>query len=706
MQGVGFRPYIQNTAKRLGLVGFVQNTGYGILIAVNKKNVFKKALQHLPPTAEIQAISVTKKFVRFLPKDFTTRKSTGKGFSEIPPDFFTCDACIRELNDPKNRRFGYFFTTCTNCGPRFTITKRSPYDRDTTSMSEFPLCKACRKEYTDPSDRRFHAQTIACHDCGPELFFLKKGHPRSQVRGSNAIRIATERIKNGEVVAVKGVGGFHLICLTPPNIVRKLKALTGRTDKPFAVLCKDIPMARTIAVIPKTKRRLLLSKERPIVLCQKKIPLKEVTELDTVGILLPYTALHHLLFTLIDVPLVCTSANLAGEPITTKTDEQFSPYILTHTREILRPTDDSLIKVIKKNPIFIRRSRGYVPRSLAVPNAPNKTILALGAEMNATFCLLKNGRATLSQYLGNVSHPRAFKNYQRSLDYFLTLTRAKPQHLLCDLHPQYETTKLAKELSQKWNIPLTLIQHHNAHSYGVARENNLREFTAIVCDGLGYGTDGTLWGGEVFLNDVRVGHLEPQWQLGGDSATQYPDKMLFSILKNFLSQEEIRKVLGARHTKQELLIWDKQLTARFNTPKTTSCGRILDAACALLEFPAKRSYDGRGAMILEANSTTPYSLKPQIQNNILLTTPIFQFLVRNLHKNPHRLAATVQNYLAEGLYEIARQYKRPITFSGGCAYNRIMTEYLLNKGILINKLIPPGDSGISFGQVAYFISKK
>lgn len=705
VQGVGFRPYIRNACEQSGLVGSVRNTGSGVLVLVNKKRAFQKILQNIPPTAEIHSVSITKKSVSLLPKKFTIQKSSGKGFAEIPPDFFTCPTCVKEMRNPNNRRFGYFFTTCVHCGPRFTIIEQSPYDRKNTSMRKFSLCKRCEKEYSDPLDRRYHAQTIACPHCGPTLSLFKKNIPKTVARGDHAIKMAVQKIRAGKIISVKGVGGFHLICLAEKKTAQKLKHLTGRTDKPFAVLCKDIPMARTIAHVSKMTRKILLSKERPIVICPKKRPLEEISELNTVGIMLPYTALHYLLLDSLREPLICTSSNSSGHPITTKKSEQFSDYTLSHNRSILSPIDDSLIKVIKEKPLLIRRSRGYVPRSMEIAGVPQKTILALGAEMNATFCLLQDKRVTLSQYLGNTSHPKSLKRYIQCLEKFLSLTRARPEHILCDLHPSYETVKLGKILSEKWGVPLTRVQHHKAHAYGVATEHKLKKFVALVCDGNGYGDDGTLWGGEVFLEDKRIGHLEPQRQLGGDLATKYPDRMLYSILRKFLSQEEVAKIFIKKHNKKELFIWNKQLEMNINAPETSSCGRILDAGATLLGLPTERTYDGRGAMLLESNSSIPYNFKPRLQGNILLTTPLFQFLIKNLDRDRHRLAATIEYYLARGLYEIASQYNLPITFSGGCAYNTIMTRYLLNHNVLINKNIPPGDGGISFGQIAYFINK-
>ncbi len=702
VQGVGFRPFIHRACTQAGLLGFVQNTGEGVVVVVNDAKTFQNILAQLPDHMRIDTLQTETMSAQCT--DFTIRASTGDGFSEIPPDFFLCPDCLIELQDPQNRRHDYFFLTCTACGPRFTMTESSPYDRATTTMRDFTMCPDCQKEYGDPSDRRFHAQTIACHICGPKLSLFQNNQPVRVSNDHDILQHVADSLHKGEIVAIKGVGGFHLFCNTENETIQKLDALTGRRHKPYALLCRDMTMTQTIASPTPEEERQLLSSERPIVLVRKKSGAPEVSELDTLGIMLASTALHMLLFKHYPYPLVCTSSNLAHAPLTTQKTEQFVPLVLNHNREIINTTDDSIVKVISETPLLIRRSRGFVPKSIAINSPVTTPILALGAEMNNTFALFDGcGRVILSQHLGNLTHPASFARYQATLKRFLAYTHIKPEMILCDAHPEYQTSIYGKELAQELGVPLIPVQHHRAHAFAAAAEHNLDDFTAIVCDGLGYGDDDTIWGGEIFQNHERIGHLELHPQLGGDAAGRFPYRMLYSILHSFLSPKEITPFLNQKFSPKELSLLEKQFIEKFHAPLTSSCGRVLDAAAALLGFCDERTYDGRPAILLEAHSTTPFDISPVIEDSVLKTTPLFRYLIEHISEDKHRLAATVQHYLASGLYTIAAQTGKPIVWAGGCAYNRIMTEHFLSKGVLINKEIPPGDGGISFGQIATYL---
>ncbi|RMF54548.1 carbamoyltransferase HypF [Candidatus Woesearchaeota archaeon] len=706
VQGVGFRPFIYNACKKAGLKGYVQNTGEGVIVEVDDKEKLIRILKDAPKLARVDSFNVELTSNTY--NDFSIRESKGEGFAEIPPDLYLCEDCYEELNNPSNRRYKYFFNTCTNCGPRFSITRKIPYDRETTTMNEFKMCRKCREEYTNPENRRYHAQTIACFDCGPRLRLFAHGKEVKKKAELDYIREAAELIKKGEIVAIKGIGGFHLACRISDDAVRNLRSINRRKHKPFAVMCRDTEMAERIAYVSEAEKRILESVQRPILILKKKKLLREVSELDTVGIMLPYTALHYLLFDFINEPIIMTSSNISDEPITRSDEEQFVKNVLTNDRVIENSIDDSLAKVIQNRVFLIRRSRGFVPASITIKfgekTRSKKQVLALGAEMNSAFCIYKNGRAILSQYLGTTSNQSAFENYKRTVEKFLRFTNTKPDLLICDLHPTYNTSLFGEFLSEKLKVPLVRVQHHKAHSYSAAAEHNLTDFVGIACDGLGFGEDNTIWGGEIFYKNKRIGHLEPQLQLGGDSAAVYPAKMLFSILSKFLTKEERDKHMKGKFSAKELEIMQKQLDEKFNCPLTTSCGRILDAASSLLGFCDKRTYEGRPAMMLEANSTKPYDLEPVIKGNVLMTTPIFEFLTSNIDKDKKRLAATVQQYLAEGLYEIASKKGKPIVFSGGCAYNRIMSSFMIRKGVYTNEKVPAGDGGISFGQVSYYLA--
>lgn len=412
VQGVGFRPFIYNACTEMGLSGTVQNIGTGVKIIINDKNAFQSILETPPPNARIDHVTITEVIHNIT--GFSILQSEGVGFSEIPADLNLCDTCRRELFDVNDRRYHYFFMTCTQCGPRFSMAKNSPYDRPTTTMSTFPMCDDCTQEYENPKNRRYHAQTIACHACGPELF-LYHDNQKIECTALQAIEKTAHLLQNDELIAIKGVGGFHVVCNTKPKTIKKLKKLTGRHDKPFALMCRDIPSIKKIANISPLEKELLQSQERPIVVLTKKNVCTDISELNSVGIMLPYTALHELLFSFYNAPLVMTSANSAGYPITTMREEQHTAYVLDHTRAISNSVDDSLIKVIADTPLLIRRSRGYVPQSIGIKSKNQQTILALGAEMNGAFALYKDGRITMSQYIGNTGHPDTFDHYKKTL---------------------------------------------------------------------------------------------------------------------------------------------------------------------------------------------------------------------------------------------------------------------------------------------------
>ncbi len=703
VQGVGFRPYICHACTQAGLTGYVQNIGTGVIVVVDQENIFRNILDHLPKHIRIDTIRTEPISGEY--HDFSIRESSGTGFAEIPPDLFLCDQCQAELSDANNRRHGYFFLTCTECGPRYTITSSTPYDRETTTMRAFPLCEACRSEYTRPDNRRFHAQTIACHDCGPTLSLFVDQVLASLSSDEAKIAVVADALEKGIIVSVKGIGGFHLLCDATEKNIRALDTFTKRAGKPYALLCQDLVMARSIADITEKEAEILTSPARPIVLCKKKKSAPPVSELDTIGIMLSYTALHELLFQKFPRPLVCTSSNRSDAPLSYERKNETARVILDHDREICHPIDDSIVKVIHETPLFIRRSRGYVPRSIPVNLPASKPILALGAEMNHTFALF-DGRdhIILSPHLGNTSDPDSFTRFTDTLESFLAFTGIQPETIVIDAHPGYRTSEYGVELADQWNIPLKKIQHHRAHAFGVALEHGLKDFSAIVCDGLGFGDDGTIWGGEVFENAQRIGHLEAHPQLGGDSATRFPDKMLYSFLRSFLPSDQAASFVQNQFSQNALSLLEKQYQEKFHAPLTSSCGRVLDAAAALLGLCHERTYDGRPAMLLEAHSTEPYSLQPVFKGNILLTAPLFAFLIEHLNDDRSRLAATVEHYLAEGLYTIAEQTKKPVVWAGGCAYNRLMTTYFLERGVLVNKEVPSGDGGISFGQIAALLA--
>lgn len=754
VQGVGFRPFIYREAVNRGLIGYVKNTGQGVEIVCDDKEQMKAILEELPPLASVSAIKVSTihltspspsweegKFQILFSEDSSEAKT-----AKIPADTAICEDCITELLDKNNRRHNYFFISCTNCGPRYSLAEGLPFDRETTSLKSFKLCGECQHDYTDPSNRRFHAQTTACVDCGPQITLYKNGEKVEE----DPLKKTIELIQQGEIVSVKGIGGFSLFSLADKKTTETLRTLLNRPIKPFAVMAKDLEMAKKLVHISETEAEILQSKERPIVLCKKvatpsnsPYPGGEVHSIspnNRIGIMLPYTGIHHLLFESIKEPLIVSSANLPGIPIPTKREEQNWEYILDYNRVITNFSDDSIVKCIGKTPLIIRRSRGYAPNEIMIPKKYQTTssdLLAVGAEMKNTFCLKNDKALMLSPHIGNTAILENLANFEKVLKQSKNFAPIEPQQVLHDKNHQFNTTNLANTL----NITTAGVPHHGAHAFSVAMEHNLDDFIAIVADGTGLGDDGKVWGGEVFHNDKRIGHLEYQPLIGGDSANKNPVKILTGILSKFMTTDEVLEFLNKINPtfkKSDINIYLQQKEQGINTIETSSCGRILDAAAILLEFGTKNHYEGYLAEMLESNSypctqaplappvpqgilscagltihlkegeDLPLFFEPVIEEEngllVLKTTELFAFLVKNLEKISHqKLATFVQLYLAKGFWEIAQRKNKilPVVFSGGCAYNDIMTSFLSEKGVRLNKEIPSGDGGISAGQISY-----
>jgi len=705
VQGVGFRPYIYRIAKENNLLGSVKNIGSGVEIIINDKNFIQK-LTDLPPLAKITNHTIEEYKTKIQINDFKILKSTiSQGETTLPADIFMCNDCLKELKDKKDRRYDYYFITCTNCGPRFSMIQDYPYDRPLTSMNEFKMCTKCKKEYTHPLDRRYHAQTIACKDCGPKLLLLKNKQNISGKSDKDTIKKAIDIIKSGEAVSIKGIGGFHICSLSNKTSVQKVRKMLNRPNKPFAVMTKDTDMAKKFAYISNKEEQLLTSPQRPILVLKKKKDIyKDISELDSIGVMLPYTALHYLMFDFINKPLLMTSCNIPGEPVSTT--EKIGKYFLTHERKIVNRCDDTVLKIIQNQTFYLRRSRGYAPIPVKLPIKCKDTI-AVGAELNNMICTAKKNKCYLSQYIGNTSKYETFNFLKETINQFIKLTRLKPKIIACDLHPQYNSTIYAKQIAEKYNAKLIQVQHHKAHIASVAAEHNLTDYIGIATDGLGYGDDGKIWGGEIFKVNkgnkfTRIGHLEDQPQIGGDTATIYPKKMLFGILSKILDEKQLIKY--NLFNEKESILYLKMLENKTNVPLTSSAGRILDATSALLGICDKRTYDGRPAMILESIATKALDFEPIIKKQngkkILMTTPLFEYLINNLDKDKGQLAATSQMYIAKGLLEIAKQENKnsPIVSSGGVAYNKMISEYMIQNNVIFNKEIPCGDGGICYGQ--------
>ncbi|MHA2059576.1 MAG: carbamoyltransferase HypF, partial [Candidatus Ranarchaeia archaeon] len=539
VQGVGFRPYVYRLAKGHFLNGYVLNLGdAGVEILIEGEedsiNLFLRGLvDRAPPLATIAKVDVKRLEGPEKFKDFRIRQSKlgggGSGWV-IPPDIAICNDCLKELKDNKDRRHDYYFTTCTNCGPRFTMTYRVPYDRVSTSMRDFNMCSKCGKEYTNPYDRRFHAQTIACPDCGPKLYLTNSNGIK--IASRDPIADAINTLRSGSILAIKGIGGFHIACVvTNEDAIEQIRKSKERSQKPFAIMSKDIQTIRKYAEVPPELYSTLISPIRPIALLRKLHRVGWVEHvspgLDTVGVMLPYTGLHYLLLENLDTPaLVMTSGNPVSEPIVANNDEAvkklggFVDLFLMHEREITQKTDDSVVRWTDDHLSIIRRSRGFVPTPVRVKQLIPWTVIALGGELNVTSCVLNKQQAFLSQHLGDMDREANYAFNEKVSRYIIAMTRTQIDAVACDLHPQFATTELGVRLSKELDVPLMKIQHHEAHAASILGEHNIPDLVAICTDGFGLGSDGLAWGGEVFHCNrrtiQRVGHLQPQPLIGGD----------------------------------------------------------------------------------------------------------------------------------------------------------------------------------------------
>ncbi|MCS7135616.1 MAG: carbamoyltransferase HypF [Nitrososphaerota archaeon] len=741
VQGVGFRPFVYRIAVSRGLRGFVQNlkdASVRIVVEGPESHIrsFLDALvEEKPPLARITRINVNYSEPKNEFVDFKILKSSEQGSltsSVIPADVAICDECVKELLNPTDRRFGYFFITCTNCGPRFTAILDTPYDRQNTSMRDFPICELCSSEYMDPSNRRFHAQTIACPACGPVVYLTT--NDGEIVACKEPIKEAAKLIDEGYIVAVKGNGGFHVATATTISepIVRLRKA-KHRRQKPFAIMAKDLKTIKSFAIINKQEEVVLTSPARPIVLLRKSedyyLSEEIAPGLHNIGVMLPYTGLHLLLLLNSKEPAyVMTSANPSGEPIVIHNQEAYArigkdvDYLLLHNREIVNRCDDSVVRVIGESISFIRRSRGYVPEPIILPHNSNKNVFALGGELNVTACILMGDKAFLTQHIGDVECVETYEFLKSAVYHLAKLTRAQPEVIAHDLHPGFQTTRLAEELAERFRIPTLAIQHHHAHVASVMAEHGLEEVVGIACDGFGYGSDGLAWGGEVLLCDSsgyrRLGHLENHPMPGGDLAAKYPARMVAGILfgSDICERWLFSNVDKLPRGRDEAELILKQIKSGRNI-KTSSVGRVLDSIAAILGVCHERTYEGEPAMKLESaaiGGSDILGLKPEIKGRVLLTKHIVESIaeiaMKGLNQEKIRdLAFSAQNYLALGLAELALEIAasegvKNIVFTGGVAYNEQITMTIRRavetRGLKFytNTKVPPGDGGLSFGQ--------
>ena len=734
VQGVGFRPFMHRLVREHALKGNIRNTSSGVTVELEgEEEELRRFLEELP--AEAPPLAVIEEITwREIPKkgfaDFTIIQSERQAERNtlISPDIAICPDCLRELLDPKDRRYRYPFINCTNCGPRLTIIEDVPYDRPKTSMKSFTMCPDCDREYHDIENRRYHAQPDCCPVCGPALCYLDAdGKP---VPG-DPIVLAQQALREGKIVAVKGLGGFHLACRSDdPAITLELRRRKQRDEKPFAVMCRDLEAVRRFCHVSEAEEQILNGARKPIVLLEKKPEvrpaLSHLSENGWLGVMLPYTPLHVLLFDGAFEMLVMTSANLSDTPIL-KDNEAAVEHLrgiadgfLLHNRFIQTRCDDSLCWVLNGGEYFARRSRGYVPQPVTVPPLPTQ-ILACGAEQKASFCLGKGEHAFLSQHIGDLKNLETLEHYELQIRHFERLFDVHPKALVCDLHPDYLSTAYASERAESENVPLLQVQHHHAHMAACMTDNGLSEpCIGLIWDGTGLGTDKTIWGAECLIGDysgfTRFGSIRPIPLIGGDRAVKEADRVAFSLLKE--SGCDTGAIPNAP-------LLEKQLAAGLNCPLSSGMGRLFDGIAAILGIRETCSYEGQAAILLEAaagESDASFQVEfyeepaPEAQQSKLLRFD-WRLMIRELIRQCDSgvpvliLAAMFMNTMVEmAVQTVSAASKetgiRQVVLSGGSFQNiyimHRLPQRLQTAGLEVfsHRRASCNDEGLSLGQLA------
>lgn len=735
VQGVGFRPFVYRLASRHGLIGWVCNTPACVLLEAQGGKEALAAFvdgirQEAPPLAVIGEIRTTAIPLAGGAGFAIVASGEGEGGAEPPPDSDVCADCLRELFDPSDRRYRYPFITCTNCGPRYSIISGIPYDRPLTTMAGFPLCPDCRGEYEDPADRRFHAQPLACAACGPRLRLLDAGG--ADLPGDPLDRTIT-LLAEGRIVAVKGVGGYHLaVDAGNGEAVAELRRRKRRNAKPLAMMVADGAGAAAIAVVDGMESRLLAGSERPIVLLRKRADAPIAPEVAPhsgyFGIMLPASPVHHLL--LADqrfAALVMTSGNRSSEPIAYQEDDALSQLagiadaFLVHDRGIRTRVDDSVIRVFRGNPLFLRRSRGYVPRAVTLP-APQPSVLAVGAELKGACCLTRGDRAFMSQHIGDLQNVATLESLADASDHLQRLLEIAPVLVAHDLHPDYLSTRYALE---RTGLPAVAVQHHHAHLAACMAENRLEGPTiGVIFDGTGLGADGTVWGGEFLVGDYagfqRRGHFRQVPLPGGDAAIREPYRMALSWCHAALGDAAFDLPLAewsGLSDQERGLMW-QLLERRINAPLTSSCGRLFDAVAALLGVRGIISYEGQAAIELEALAEEGqpgrgYPVEVSARDGVWEVdwAPLIAALLDDLAQGvaPADMAASFHSAVVEAAVAVCGLLRDEtgigrVALSGGVFQNRLLTEGLCTQldaagfTVYTHRLVPPNDGGLALGQ--------
>jgi hydrogenase maturation protein HypF len=745
VQGVGFRPYVYRLAGELGLDGFVLNDAHGVLIEVEGRrepvaDFLARLAADAPPLARVERVCA-EDLEPTGATGFTIRASPRDGVPDAPvaPDSATCAECLVELSDPADRRFRYPFTNCTNCGPRFTIVRGVPYDRPFTTMSGFTMCARCQAEYDDPGDRRFHAQPNACPECGPSLSLIDVDGDRVPVGNlRDAVAAAAFALQAGKILALKGIGGFHLACRAgDEEAVARLRTRKHREDKPFAVMPRDLETARTLVSLDAASERCLLGVERPIVLAPRREGAPVAAALapgsTELGVMLPYSPLHHLLLEDAGTTLVMTSGNVSDEPIAYGDEDArmrlagIADLFLLHDRPIQTRTDDSVVRVVAGRTTFLRRSRGYVPASLELPGGTARPVLGCGAELKSTFCLAKGERAWVGHHIGDLKNYETLRSFQEGVAHFERLFAVEPEVIAHDIHPQYLSTRYATE---REGAELVAVQHHHAHLAAcLAEHGESGPALGAIFDGTGYGEDGTVWGGELLLGDLgsfrRVGMLLPVRLPGGERAIRQPWRMACAWLTVAgAAAPRLPSVLRGRVPERAWEQVAELARTGVASPLTTSMGRLFDAVAALCGLRVEVSYEGQAAIELEAacevTSLPPYPLPLEGSGDLLVLDPrpTIEAVVADtaagasLGSVASRFHAAVAAATVAACVRAAGEHGVDlVALSGGVFQNRrLLSETAAGLEaaglrVLVPERLPCNDGGIAYGQVAVAASR-
>lgn len=742
VQGVGFRPYVFSLASKCALKGRVFNSPTGVTIDVEgEARIIEQFVKEIglnpPPLAQIESVECRRDLEPANYRDFRIVESAEAGRKLVPisADIATCDDCLRELFDPGDRRFRYPFINCTNCGPRFTIIEGIPYDRAKTTMRDFPMCAACRAEYEDPLDRRFHAEPVACPDCGPRVFLTTSRMSETGADSKDsedAIIHARRLLLDGAIIAIKGLGGFHLACnALKAEAVERLRSSKYREDKPFALMAESVAVIKEYCLVSAAEEKLLLSERRPIVLLERRpgafVPSTVAPGVSTLGFMLSYTPLHHLLLAKLGRPLVMTSGNLSDEPICYEDGDAeqrlsgIADFFLLHNRRIHMRTDDSVTRVQADGEMILRRSRGYAPAPIRTSFNFTKQILACGAELKNTFCLARGDCAFISHHIGDLENLETLRSFTEGIEHFKRLFDLQPEIVTYDLHPEYLSTRYALELDE---IAVKIgVQHHHAHIASCLADNRVEsEVIGVAMDGLGFGEDGRFWGGEFFVADFacaeRVAHLDYIPMPGGAKAIREPWRMAAVYLHRTFGEEFLDLDLPfANQIDRRVWATLKSMAAKnVNAPETSSMGRLFDAVSSLLGLRNTINYEGQAAIEMEAiadrNVTGGYQFEITAEG-IIKAEPVIRAAVNDLLNGcpdsevSARFHLAVASLIAVIVGSIRdRNHLNRVALSGGVFQNVFLVErtrqMLENEGfeVLTHRRVPANDGGISLGQAA------